>query len=492
MPSIRLVRVGFAYDGREAVLRDVDLHIGAGWTGVVGANGAGKTTLLRLALGELAPTTGLVQLDPRDALARMCEQRVDRPGSDVLALRDERWLGRLALDPEMLAHWPTLSAGERKRWQIAAALAAEPAVLLLDEPTNHLDGEARAMVIAALRRLRGVGLVVSHDRELLDALTGATVRVDRGGAALYGGPYSAAREQWEAEAEARREALAAADAERRRIARQLDAARRSAASAERQKRPGARMRFAGDSDARSIRANMRAERAAGSHAQVVSRTRQALAAASERARALAVDRERGRDLMVGWEPPRRRFLAALDGVTLRAGDHVVAREVRVALGREDRVHVAGRNGAGKSTLLAALVSACGLPPDRILWLPQELAAGDGAELVRSVAELPPDQRGRVGQLAAALGLDPSRALASGLPSPGEARKLAIALGLARRVWLVALDEPTNHLDLPSIERLEQALAAYPGALLLASHDRALAARLTTATWRVEGGAVTAG
>jgi ATPase subunit of ABC transporter with duplicated ATPase domains len=82
-----------------------------------------------------------------------------------------------------------------------------------------------------------------------------------------------------------------------------------------------------------------------------------------------------------------------------------------------------------------------------------------------------------------------RLLASPSPSPGEARKLALALGLAQHAWCVVLDEPTNHFDLPSIERLEEALAAYPGALVLVSHDDAFATRLTTRSWRIHEGRI---
>jgi ATPase subunit of ABC transporter with duplicated ATPase domains len=103
--------------------------------------------------------------------------------------------------------------------------------------------------------------------------------------------------------------------------------------------------------------------------------------------------------------------------------------------------------------------------------------------------LPPVERGRVLSMVAALGVDPDRLLGSEHPSPGEARKLMIALGLGRHVWALVLDEPTNHMDLPSIKRLEQALAEYPGALLLVTHDDSFARRLTTARWRIEGGAV---
>jgi len=93
-------------------------------------------------------------------------------------------------------------------------------------------------------------------------------------------------------------------------------------------------------------------------------------------------------------------------------------------------------------------------------------------------------------LVAALGVDPDQLLASAQPSPGEARKLRIALGLGQYAWALVLDEPTNHLDLPSVERLEAALVAYPGALVLVTHDDALAARLTTERWSVGLGRVT--
>ena len=100
-------------------------------------------------------------------------------------------------------------------------------------------------------------------------------------------------------------------------------------------------------------------------------------------------------------------------------------------------------------------------------------------------------RGRLGQLIDALGIDPDRATSSTAPSPGETRKLALALGLVREPQLIVLDEPTNHLDLDSIERLEAALAGYPGALVMVSHDERFAAALSGTMWQIAGAAITA-
>ncbi|HVY46684.1 MAG TPA: ABC transporter ATP-binding protein, partial [Minicystis sp.] len=101
----------------------------------------------------------------------------------------------------------------------------------------------------------------------------------------------------------------------------------------------------------------------------------------------------------------------------------------------------------------------------------------------------PDARGRVLALVAALGLDPDRLLASRAPSPGEARKLRIARGLGLHAFVAVLDEPTNHLDLPSIERLEAALEAFPGALVVATHDERFLRGTLRGRWRVGGGRV---
>src|SRR5690606_36076886 len=140
-----------------------------------------------------------------------------------------RWRGLLGVEPAQLERFARLSPGELERWQLALTLSREPDVLLLDEPTNHLDREARGRVISALRRFSGVGVLVSHDRGLLESVAVRTARLTRSGIDLYPGPYSAARAEWEAQ----RRASASAKAELRqsaeRLARRADERRRRAA-----------------------------------------------------------------------------------------------------------------------------------------------------------------------------------------------------------------------------------------------------------------------
>ena len=492
--------VGVAFAASAPVFHDARFRLSPGWYGLVGVNGAGKTTLLRVLAGELRPTEGAVRCEPRGARVARCPQEVDDLTDDVAAFGHDaggaasELRGRLALDVDELGRWPTLSPGERKRWQIGAALAREPDVLLLDEPTNHLDGEGRALLVGSLRRFRGVGVVVSHDRALLDELPRTTLRVHGGRVSVHPGAYSEAAAQWTAATRALEDAHDRAKARVRSVAARLDEARREHEAADRGRSMARRMKNKGDHDARSSGAKIAAGWAEARAGRSVGVVRAELERAAAEVPAFTRDRTLGGSVFAAYERAPTPVLFRVDEGRIAAGGVTVLRDVRLVVGRDERVRLAGANGSGKTTLLGALLRG-GPPGARVLHLPQELGAAEVGRLAGELRALDPERRGRVLAVFAALGSDPERIVfrrpeASSRLSPGEARKLALALGLGRHAWALVLDEPTNHLDLPSIERLEAALGQYPGAVVLVTHDDAFAARCTSRTVRVEGGAVT--
>ena len=516
--------VGVAFAASAPVIQDAHVRLVPGWYGLVGANGAGKTTFLRVLAGELAPMDGSVRREPRGASVAMCPQEVETLSADVLAFarvgvggdvdtddENETALdglvldaslaaelrGRLGLVPCDVERWESLSPGERKRWQVGAALARAPDVLLLDEPTNHLDVEGRALLLGALRRFRGVGVVVSHDRALLEELPRATLRMHDARVTLHAGGYAEAAVAWEAERRGLEDAHASAKARVRSAAARLADARREHASAERGRSAGARMKDRNDHDARSSGAKTLAGWAEARSGRTVQVVRAELARAEQSVPAFTRDRTLGGRVFAAYARAPSATLFHLDEDRIDAIDAPSAvtllRAVRLTIGREERVRITGANGAGKSTLLAALLRK-GPPSERILHLPQELAPSDVARLAAGLRTLDPESRGRVLSVFSALGSDPERIVlrhadsASQL-SPGEARKLALAMGLGRHAWALVLDEPTNHLDLPSIERVEAALESYPGCVVLVTHDDAFARASTSRVIHVERGTV---
>jgi ATPase subunit of ABC transporter with duplicated ATPase domains len=495
MPSIVLSRVSFAHAGPVPLIRELSLRLEPGWTGVVGPNGSGKTTLLRLLAGELEPDGGEIRRQPAGLALRLCPQTLEAldPAVRAFAAAEDgaaaRWRSALALEPSALARWPSLSPGERKRWQVAAALHAAPAALLLDEPTNHLDAASRAPLAAALAAFRGVGVLVSHDRALLDALSERTLRFDAGEIRLYRGGYAVARGTWEREERERLDAYRALQSERRQLRRRLGEARRKGAEAEAKRRRTMRRAGLDDIDTRKRLSLTRRRSAEARFGHEARKLRAALERSDARAEGFELHKARGRSLFVDFEPAPVPWLLRLEARELRAGERVLLRDLDLAVPRGGRIRVAGPNGAGKSTLLRALLARPLVAGDRILHLPQELPPEAGAERLAALRVAAPEAQGRVLSIVAALGVDPAALLASARPSPGEARKLVLAEGLARRVYALVLDEPTNHLDLPSVERLEAALADYPGALVLATHDEAFAERLTGEVCDLEGARV---
>jgi ATPase subunit of ABC transporter with duplicated ATPase domains len=499
MTVLEVHGVGVAWAASVPIMKDVSFVLRPGFYGLVGANGAGKTTLLRVLAGEVAPHEGQVRWRPQGASIVHCPQTVDEPGPDVLDLAttydgvSAELKGRLALEEGDLERWPTLSPGERKRWQIGAALAREPDVLLLDEPTNHLDATARASLLDALGRFRGIGVIVSHDRAVLETLPRAILRVHDGAVTMYAGRWSCARAQWEAARREREEARAEAKASVRTLERRLDTVRRTQESTSRSLTARSRMKDKNDHDGRSMGAKVVAGWADARAGRTVQIVRHELARAASQVPAVSRDATLGGKIFADYERSPRSVLFHFDAAEICAGDHVVLRDVRINIERDERVRIMGDNGAGKTTLLSAMRSAQ-RRADRILFLPQELEPPAVAELVADLRTSSDVERGRVLSVFSALGSDPERILVhrdekEPALSPGEARKLALASGLGRHAWALVLDEPTNHLDLPTIERLENALSGFPGCVVLVTHDDAFARAVTTRTLRVEGAMV---
>ena len=183
---LTLSHITFTYpEAPEPLLADVSVTFARGWTAVLGDNGIGKTTLVRIAIGRLHADSGTVSPAPDGLVAGYCPQDTDENPENLNDFAND-W------SPETLAirrdlgigdDWPwragTLSGGEAKRLQIACAMALRPDVLVLDEPTNHVDRPTREHIIAALRSFPGIGILVSHDVALIDAVAGSCAFFER-------------------------------------------------------------------------------------------------------------------------------------------------------------------------------------------------------------------------------------------------------------------------------------------------------------------------
>jgi ATPase subunit of ABC transporter with duplicated ATPase domains len=466
------------------VLKDINFEITPGWTGVAGENGAGKTTLLFLAAGLLAPSAGSVQ-GAGDSL--YCPQRTDAIPEfweDLFFAADNaagRLVDRLRIGADWPYRWETLSHGERKRFQLAAALWRNPAMLAVDEPTNHLDAEAAALVREALGTYDGIGLLVSHDRALLDGLCGNCLFVRDGTVTLRPGGVSQGLVEEERER-----------AERRGLRKKLlDEEERLAAEADRRGRvvEGSRNRLSKrgtDPKDRDTRGKINLARLSGRDrvgADQYKRMKNRLEKTGAALEKAAGPQERKKGLTLKGQRSRADRLLLLEPGSIPLGEGRRLSFPELFIGPEDRIVLTGPNGSGKSTLLRHILSRLSVP---LMYLPQELGTEESRGILEATLAEEEKRRGEILSGFSRLGSDPRLLFASALPSPGEIRKLLIARSIFYDPALIVMDEPTNHLDLISVGLLEEALAEYSGALLLASHDPVFLSRLAKREWAVAG------
>lgn len=479
---LHLTGISYRYDSSpEPIFEGLSLTLPTGWTGVVGANGVGKTTLLRVAAGLLAPSDGSVT---RPGAAVYVEQRTDDP-PDRLTEFLWTWEGaaprlrdRLAIGLDYAERWRTLSHGERKRAQIGVALWLEPEILTLDEPTNHLDADARELLASVLGGFRGIGLIVSHDRALLDRLCTQCVFLRQTGAVLRPGGVSDGLREEEREVEHQRTEYGAAKAELARLKKEADRRSRAAAAADKNKSK----RHIDPKDT-AAKFQMDVNRVSGKDAIAGKLLRQ-LDGRLRHAESRLEDRpppKRKLGVTMAGEIARADTVFRSEPGVLRFGEGGLAHP-RLRIEPTDRIALVGPNGGGKSTLIRRIVESA--DSATTIYLPQEISAEEATALIERIRGLPNDELGRILSAVSRLGSDPEALLSTELPSPGETRKLLISEGLAGTPKLIILDEPTNHMDLPSIRCLEDALAETACAVLLVSHDMAFLDRLVGIRWVV--------
>lgn len=487
--QLSLQSITYTYSSSvEPILHNVSVVFPQGWTGLLGDNGCGKTTLAKIACGQLAPQEGMVT---GPSVALLCSQETAFAPENLYDFaaaydREARDLRReLALEDDMPWRYDELSCGEQKKLQIACALWAKPDVLVLDEPTNHIDAAARSCLMTALRRFDGIGIVVSHDRELLDGLVERCASFEAGTVRVRPGGFTRASGQRDLE-------RSASMRERRRAKEQLDRL-----MVEKDKRAHEAARADARMSKRHIDPKDRSAKAKidlarftgqdGKRGRLSSQLEGRLDAARERLAHARVEKHYDGDLWLDVAPAPRRVLIRSAACDIPCGPGALHLP-DLYVGNTDHIAITGPNGAGKSTLLEHLRPHI---PDGIAWLdiPQELDEELAHGVVERVRALSSGERGRVLSVVAQLNSDPARILEGCATSPGEMRKLLLALGVLSSPALIVMDEPTNHLDLHSVEALERALAGYPGALLLVSHDERFLSACTSVRWNILDGRV---
>ena len=338
------------------------------------------------------------------------------------------------------------------------------------------------MLIEALKTFNGIGLIVSHDRELLDGICSHCLFLSPyHPPTLRPGGVSAGMKQEEQETREKWVVRERTVAEERRLVREAGR-RRAEANAQDRRRSKRGLRWK-DSDAREKIDRARASGADGRAGRLLTqldgRLRQA---AARREAATAPPRERT-GVTVRGTRARGDAVIRSDAMTLGLGDGRAVRIPELTIRPADRIGLVGPNGTGKSTLIRALIAGR-MQSEHCIYIPQELDLADGNRLMARVRDLAADELGRVLSTVSRLGSEPEQLQSTQTPSPGEARKLMLALGLERRPELIVMDEPTNHLDLVSIRCVEDALRDFDGALLLVSHDGRFLRALVTSYWEI--------
>lgn len=464
------------YVGDRRLLKINELKIVAGEKiGIVGVNGVGKSTLLGIMAGTIRPDQG--QVIRYTDLSYMQQLDTVRPENDEV---NPVVAGKLSIRRE---YTDFLSGGERTRYKIAAALSEEKPLLLADEPTANLDINGRELLESMFQTFSGALVIISHDRQLLDAISEVIWEIEDGELKIYPGNYTDYLVQKENDRRHReREYEKYIDNKR-----QLEAAivERRARSAAARKAP-ARM---GNAEARLHKMGNQKGKANLDKAVKAMETRLKkleIKGKPKEQRSASFDFISSGDLA-------SRVVIRGERINKCFGDRFLFHNAEFTLQNRQKAALFGPNGSGKTTLLNMIVRR-----DEGIYLSAQARIGyfrqgmDDLNLDRSILEnvlvTSVQGEGAVRNLLAQLlfrreDVFKKAAVLSG----GERTRVSLARIIASDANVLLLDEPTNYLDLSSLEALEDVLTEYRGTLLFVSHDRKFINRVATHLMIVDSG-----
>lgn len=487
--NLCFTNVSFGYNtSHTPVINNLSVTLQKGWTGIIGANGIGKTTFAKLACGLLLPDKGSVLYTGKNTTGIYCEQETNLPPEKAkLFLNDEdNYTGKirsiLNIQNDWLGRWESLSYGERKKFQVAVALWENPDILVLDEPTNHLDKITTERITESLLTYNGTGIIISHNRILLDILCGFCLFMDTENAILRKGNLTEGLAQQEIENKQKErdyinsyENFTKLDKSAKKLKQKLSSKKNSLSKKHLDKN---------DHDGKSKIDGLRllGKDAVGVKKLVNLQTR--TGKAKEEMEKSYFKKREIEGFTLNGKKSERNFLISLEEKKQFFSNGISIEIPNLTIKPEDKIGIEGDNGTGKSTLIKFLLDSIDLPHEKIIYISQEINPVESENIMREINSLNRNELGMLLTVIYRLGSEPERILNTEKPSPGELRKLTLGLGLLKTPELIIMDEPTNHMDLPSVLCLENALKDFKGALILISHDRLFLDKVTNIRWEI--------
>lgn len=473
-PLLHLQNVALTFGGTP-LLERAELAVAPGErVALVGRNGSGKSTLLKIAAGIVEPDAGVRFVQP-GATIRYLPQEPDFSGHDTvlsyveagLAPGDDPYRARYLVEELGLTgeeRTDRLSGGESRRAALARTLAPSPDILLLDEPTNHLDLPAIEWLETELKAARAAIVLISHDRRFLEALSRATVWLDRGQTRRLEEGFSA-----------------------------FEAWRDAVFEEEERERHKLQRKIAAEED--WLRYGVTARR---------KRNVRRLGLLHDMRKELKEERKRVGDVRMAAAEGETSGKVVIEakGVSKSYDERPIVKDFSMRVARGDRIGIVGPNGAGKTTLIALLTGQAAPDAGQVTlganlqmvtldqrresldptWTLAEALTGGRGDTVTVGTE----KRHVVSYMKDFLFAPEQMRTPVSTLSGGERGRLMLARALAKPSNLLVLDEPTNDLDLETLDLLQELLADYDGTILLISHDRDFLDRTVTQTLVAEG------